>query len=198
MEQAAGSGEAHPGRLDDQAYADMITEEARVWSENAAKDTEEWLPDWRAYKETWPYKTYRRKWTQLFFDTIPSGSAVLEIGCGVGWFAIELARRGCHVRALDVAEGTLAIAGDYLSTLEGTEGLSGSLTFELRDVTVAGLGSEDEYDFVVTRGVLHHLPDAEGVLQEIVRVLKPGGVLLVDDGRRTGRLEATLVALLLT
>ena len=182
----------------DPAYEDMIAEEARVWSQESRRDTERWLPDWRVYKNTWPYRTYRRKWTELFFETIPPGSVVLEIGCNLGWFALELARQGCHVTGVDVAEGAIGIARDHLATVQQTETLPESLRYECRDVTVEALGSEGTYDFVMPRGVLHHLPDPNRTMAEVTRVLKPDGLFLIDDGRATGRREATIVAVLLT
>ena len=78
---------------------------------------------------------------------------VVDLGCGTGSFALEAARAGAQVRAIDVSQAMLealadAAAREGLSDLEVEH--AGFLTFE---------PAPDSLDVVVSRFALHHLPD---------------------------------------
>lgn len=104
---------------------------------------------------------------------------ILEIGAGTGRDSFPLAEAGADVTQLDYAENSLVI----LKNLAKQRGVRTSIvagdTFQLpfRDNT---------FDVVFHQGLLEHFrkPQAEQLLRENVRVLKPGGHLLVDVPQR--------------
>ncbi len=107
------------------------------------------------------------------------GKHVLEIGAGTGRDSFPLVAAGARVTQLDYAENSLRL----LKRVSEHEGVAvdivGGDTFALpfRDGT---------FDVVFHQGLLEHFrkPDAQRLLQENVRVLKPGGLLLVDVPQR--------------
>lgn len=104
------------------------------------------------------------------------GERVLEVGCGLGEDARELARAvapGGSVVAIDVSEAMLDAARE-----RHDDGLD--VTYERADVT--GLPYDDaSFDAVRVERVLQHVPDVEKACAEMARVLKPGGRLLALD-----------------
>lgn len=112
------------------------------------------------------------------------GLAVLDLGCGGGFMAEALARRGAAVTGVDPSGPALAAARHHASR--------GGLTIDYRPgVGEAVPVTSGAMDVVVCVDVLEHVDDLDRVLDEIRRVLKPGGLLLFDTVNRT-RL-ATLV-----
>lgn len=107
---------------------------------------------------------------------LAAGSAILEIGCGTGQFARAAALAGMKVTAIDISAIMLAFVRARAAG-EGCEIATqhaGFLTMNFPDET---------FDAVVSGLALHHLPDVWKyvALRNIVRVLRPGGQLILRD-----------------
>src|SRR5881409_2211018 len=100
----------------------------------------------------------------------------LDAGCGTGFLAFELAARGHHVTGVDFAPAMIAEA-----KRKATE-RSVSIRFEQGDVQALPFAS-DSFDFAISRHVLWTLPHPEAAIAERIRVLRPGGRLVVVDGQ---------------
>lgn len=95
---------------------------------------------------------------------IPRGSEVLDVGCGNGYIAHHLsAMLGTSVTGIDVADSTDAPI-DYRQ-YNGRE-------FPAPD---------SSFDAVVLAYVLHHAQDVDSMLEEMKRVLRPGGVAIIYE-----------------
>ena len=124
---------------------------------------------------------------------VPLGDAVvLDAGCGSGNYAAAVAPRVGHLIGVDLNEAMLGRARDKL---EGAvrEGRAEFHQGDLRELPVA----DAAVDAVMINQVLHHLPEEDGgdwphrrqVLAEVARVLRPGGVLVINTCLRR-QLEA--------
>ncbi len=108
------------------------------------------------------------------------GELVLDMGAGAGRHAFETYRRGARIVALDYSAPELKDVKSMFSALdEAGEAPAGGMA-----VTVNGdartLPFPDEtFDRIITSEVLEHIDEDEPAIDELVRVLKPGGTLAV-------------------
>lgn len=101
----------------------------------------------------------------LLLDALPldlRGRRILDAGCGTGAFAVEAARRGANVVAIDLSPTLVGLAQDRRPPIPG----GGSVEFRVGDMTDAGLG---RFDHVVAMDSLIHYraEDIVGVLANL-------------------------------
>lgn len=96
------------------------------------------------------------------------GKRLLEVGCGVGIDLVRFARAGAIVTGVDLAEVSIDLAGKHFAL----EGLSADLrVMNGEDLTFAG----NSFDVVYAHGVLQYTANAQKMVDELYRVLRPGG-----------------------
>jgi ubiquinone/menaquinone biosynthesis C-methylase UbiE len=98
----------------------------------------------------------------------------LEIGCGTGFFTLNLMLAGVlgEAHVTDISPGMVAVAERNARDL--------GLHVTGRVADAERLPYDDaSFDLVVGHAVLHHVPDVELALREVLRVLKPGGRFVV-------------------
>jgi ubiquinone/menaquinone biosynthesis C-methylase UbiE len=109
---------------------------------------------------------------------LESGSHVLEVAPGPGYFAIELAKNGSyHIVGLDISESLLKIATDNArkagALVEFRHGNASSMPFD-----------SDSFDFIYCRAAFKNFSQPVAALSEMHRVLKPGGKAVIVDLRK--------------
>jgi len=106
-----------------------------------------------------------------------------DLGCGPGYLVIELARRspGLHVTGIDLSDEMLAQGQDNARRA----GVVYRVSFRRGDARQIPF-PDASLDLVVSTLSLHHWSDPIAVLDEIARVLRPGGSFLVFDLPRAG------------
>lgn len=112
--------------------------------------------------------------SELLAQAWPSGPVVADLGCGAGFLANWLAERGARVIAVDHSERMLGQAS------RGKEQRRVRAEFRQGDLEALPIG-DAEVDVVFSNLVWHHLADQSAAAREVLRVLRPGGVLVISD-----------------
>ena len=119
----------------------------------------------------------------------PAGRHVLDVGCGGGLLAEEVARMGFEVTGVDPSEPSLESAcvhaGREGLDIEYVRGVAEDLPF-----------GDASFDVVYCCDVLEHVESVERTVAEAARVLKPGGPYVYDTINRTRRSRLITIGLL--
>ena len=141
----------------------------RFWDANPCGGT--WadyraFADWIARTEPYAFERIdRHLWT---------GQRVLEVGCGQGTVLTYLAGKGADAVGVDMSRASVD------RTRAGAQqlGIATRVHVAIGDAEMLPFPSES-FDAVVSFGVLHHTPDTARSVEEVRRVLKPGGLAVV-------------------
>ena len=107
---------------------------------------------------------------------------VLEVAPGPGYLAVEIARSGRQVSAVDISKS-------FVEMVRANARKAG-VDVDVRHGDAAAIPfPADSFDFVVSMAAFKNFADPLGALNEIHRVLKPGGRASIFDLRRDARLE---------
>jgi ubiquinone/menaquinone biosynthesis C-methylase UbiE len=135
--------------------------------------------DWEAtsYDEKWSISFDERcvRYARDRFVTIAGTAgwpypAALELGCGTGFFLLNLLQAGVAARGsvTDISPGMVEVAlrtaGELDLPVDGRVADAERIPYD-----------DDTFDLVVGHAVLHHIPDVTAALREVLRVLRPGG-----------------------
>lgn len=116
---------------------------------------------------------------------INKDSRVLDIGAGLGGPARYLAdRTGCHVTAIELQSDLNTLA----TALTKRCGLSANIDHVQADVLTHALDA-NSYDAVVSWLCFYHIADHQTLLAQVLKALKAGGVLYVEDLFRLGEFD---------
>jgi len=103
-----------------------------------------------------------------------TGGKGLDVGCGQGWYIARMRELGFDVRGIDASPGQVALARTHVERPDLVE-----------EGSVLRIPAADaSYDFAYCINVLHHLSsleDQRAAFSELLRVLRPGGLLFVHE-----------------
>jgi ubiquinone/menaquinone biosynthesis C-methylase UbiE len=100
------------------------------------------------------------------------GAIVVDVGTGTGFLAEAALEAGARVIGVDTSDGML----------EQVRKRFDGLAFEARSGEVDAIPVDDgSADAVIANMVLHHAPDPPHAIEEMTRILKPGGRLVITD-----------------
>jgi len=116
------------------------------------------------------------------FDRLPiePGTRLLDLGCGAGRHAFEAARRGAEVVALDTDHGELERVRAVAAAMAETAEIQAPASI----ISAAGDATrmpfpDGSFDLVIAAEVLEHIPADQSAMNEISRMLRPGGIAAV-------------------
>src|SRR5262249_54204282 len=120
----------------------------------------------------------RRAWDRILDLVVPAQRALdaLDGGCGTGFLALELAARGLRVTAVDFAPAML-VEARRKAAARGV-----AIRFEEADAEQLPY-PRASFDLLISRHLLWTLPHPEAAVADWIRVLRPGGRLVIVDGQ---------------
>jgi 2-polyprenyl-3-methyl-5-hydroxy-6-metoxy-1,4-benzoquinol methylase len=95
------------------------------------------------------------------------GKSLLDAGCGTGWFSKMAVERGAVVTSMDLGENLLQ---EVKKKCESTRVVGSILEMPFEN---------DSFDVIVSSEVIEHTPNPHKAIEELARVLKPNGILVL-------------------
>ena len=123
-----------------------------------------------------------------FIETVlnasPPTGKFLEVGCGTGRISIGIAKYNPNVDiiAVDLSENMLAVAKENAKQ----EGVLDRIQFQIADAKKLPFDNQS-FDSVFCHNMLHHIPDPLHMVEDIKRVAKDNGSILIRDLIRVNR-----------
>jgi ubiquinone/menaquinone biosynthesis C-methylase UbiE len=113
---------------------------------------------------------------------LAAGTSLLEIGIGTGRIALPLLRAGVNITGVDISALMVNRLRAKLAQEQAAESAHawGTLTIEMADMTALPF-ADDSFDAAVGVHVLHLVPEWRKALNETLRVIRPGGALLIGQ-----------------
>src|SRR5438128_8875781 len=115
----------------------------------------------------------RSAFVRLIDRAIPGDARVVEIGCGTGQMSLYLARADRVVISADLTRASLTL-GAAAARRFGLD----QVQFVETDLHYPGMRA-GAFDVVYSSGVLHHTPDPSAAFARIVRLARPGGMIVL-------------------
>jgi ubiquinone/menaquinone biosynthesis C-methylase UbiE len=135
-------------------------------------------PWWLAYTFDNPIRTLFHKPEEMFTDYVKEGQVVADIGCGMGYFSLGLAKlvkEVGKVYAIDIQEQMLS----RVKTRAVKAGVSDIIIPQLIDPRKLAL--KEPLDFALAFWMVHETEDNELFLKEVYESLKSGGLLFITE-----------------
>lgn len=135
-------------------------------------------PWWLAYTFDNPLRRIFHKPEQIFAPYLLEGMIAIDLGCGMGYFSIAMARmvgEGGKVIAVDLQQRML----ETLIRRARKAGLADRITTVL--CTEDNIGVHDGVDFALAFWMAHETPDEFEFLRQVQAILKKSGKLLVAE-----------------
>jgi len=112
---------------------------------------------------------------------MPLSGKILEAGTGKGHFALALAKQGYSFVTFDISKEEQCFA--RLNIMHS--GLEKQIDFRIEDGECTSFAAAS-FDVVFSVNVLHHLVNPYRVIDELIRILAPGGKLVISDFSKKG------------
>ena len=119
---------------------------------------------------------------EMLDSEIPMSSTVLEAGCGTGQLSIALSRFNRDIHSIDISKGSLIEAKKFISKNS------------IKNITLYRMNlfnlffAENTFDVIISNGVLHHTQNAKLAFNNLCKILKVNGIIVVGLYNKFGRI----------
>ena len=111
---------------------------------------------------------------------IQPGARLLDLGCGAGRHAFEAARRGARVVALDMDRKELQQVTAIAAAMDESGEIPDGASIQASSGDATAMPFPDaSFDVVIAAEVMEHIPADQAAMDEVARVLRPGGIAAV-------------------
>lgn len=113
-------------------------------------------------------------------DKLPlNGMKILDVGCGGGLISMPLAQMGAQVTGVDANKHNIDAASQYAK--------DNKIDIELKHTTAEKLlpKAKQSYDVVISLEVIEHVANPKEFVQNLARLIKPGGMIVLSTINRT-------------
>jgi len=145
------------------------------------KNKDRVCPVWMAYTFDNPLRKLIHNPKKMFKEYVKEGMTVMDIGCGLGFFSIGLAkivRKKGKVYSVDLQKGML----DRLMKRAGKANVADII--ETHKCSADTIGMDEKLDFALAFWMIHETPDAHDFLKQIYVLLKPEGILYIAEPKK--------------
>jgi ubiquinone biosynthesis O-methyltransferase len=139
-------------------------------------DADSWPKIYARWRATEIGVTTGRLESQLILELVGdvTGRRVLDVGCGDGEFAMQLAGRGAIVTGIDASAAMIEAANERAKQQKV------NVSFHVADVEHLPI-PDGQFDIVTAVTILCFLDDPRPVFREVARVLRPGGLFVIGE-----------------
>ena len=115
---------------------------------------------------------------------LPSGSHILDVGCGSGWLSEYFARLGYVVKGIDISADLIQMSEERVARVPYGADHETPLrcTFAVHDIEAEPLA--EKFDAILCYDSLHHFEDERAVVNHLAAMLDVGGLLFILEGER--------------
>ena len=170
-----------------------LTTEAKAFSKRINQRSKEgFVPDLQNlnvcnffYKSFWRHPDFAKlyvgdmsKYYIYFFKKkLKKNAKILDLGCGPGYFSLELARAGFNVVGVDISKGAISTAKKTMLNLNRNKRLKLSYICS----NLSKLKFKEEFDGVLCSGFLHHIKNVNKLSAQIKKSMKKRSYLLIYE-----------------
>ena len=170
-----------------------LDSEARVFSKRIkTRSNKGFIPDLKNlkvcnyfYKSFWRHPDFAnlyvgemsKYYVNFFKKKLKKKGKILDLGCGPGYFTLELARAGFDVVGVDISKGAINSAKQTMLNLK--KGKKLKLKYICSDLK--NLNFVNEFDGVLCSGFLHHIKNVSKISKLIKKSMKKKGSLLIYE-----------------
>ena len=145
-----------------------------IYKEQIKVFYDEFAEDWETrFKDSKAFDFFLTKRLEMLRRHLGDYSSLVDAGCGTGYYSRNLLKSGQRGLGFDISEKMIAKAREKKEALRQELDLS----YEIKDGENLDL-TDNSFDRVISVGYLIHLEHPQIALNELYRVLKPGGILV--------------------